>query len=446
MPYNTRRKSVSLTLLGIHVPNSSRSSKAESHTATPQAEGDEGEEQRPPKKLKRSHTPPEHPESPLSPPRSIPPKIQQERRRSAVRGAENTPPPSPGEAGGFRVDTEGINDDIVVGVIEQLEKTGNRPHLLKELAAVLQNTIPIVERYASREHHQYLEHRTNYNHSSANQSAIISSRLSTYLRRPWTALSPCPVGRELIGTHPKRIYFYLTTQPRQPFPEPQDTQSTTSRIISPSLTSAENEEEDEHISRSRSEMSPSPEIDLSSPELEDGQSHMTASSPFSGSHILSHTTSHETSRGSMAHGRTSPPLERDEREFTQTASSLQRRRKSESLEIRAEDLPAPALPTIDEPMVDADESEERAAQRNEEAAAALFGHTNGTLSIPPASFMESSPMLRPQMDVDVTPSSKQHRATVHDSHDVRWSEDMVESLLMCESVELDELDDLFQSY
>lgn len=35
------------------------------------------------------------------------------------------------------MDTEGINDDIVVAVIEQLEKTGNRPHLVKELAAVL---------------------------------------------------------------------------------------------------------------------------------------------------------------------------------------------------------------------------------------------------------------------------------------------------------------------
>jgi hypothetical protein len=45
------------------------------------------------------------------------------------------------------VDTEGINDEIVVGVIEQLEKTGNRPHLLKELAAILATSIPIVERY-----------------------------------------------------------------------------------------------------------------------------------------------------------------------------------------------------------------------------------------------------------------------------------------------------------
>lgn len=36
-----------------------------------------------------------------------------------------------------KIDTEGISDDIVVAVIDQLEKTGNRPHLVKELAAVL---------------------------------------------------------------------------------------------------------------------------------------------------------------------------------------------------------------------------------------------------------------------------------------------------------------------
>jgi hypothetical protein len=51
---------------------------------------------------------------------------------------EHTPPFSPTHGGvAPKIDLEGINDDIVVGVIEQLEKTGNRPHLVKELAAVL---------------------------------------------------------------------------------------------------------------------------------------------------------------------------------------------------------------------------------------------------------------------------------------------------------------------
>jgi len=45
-----------------------------------------------------------------------------------------------------KIDVEGIKDEIVVTVIEQLEKTGNRPHLLKELAAILQHTLPIVKK------------------------------------------------------------------------------------------------------------------------------------------------------------------------------------------------------------------------------------------------------------------------------------------------------------
>lgn len=48
-----------------------------------------------------------------------------------------------------KIDTEGINDDIVVAVINQLEKTGNRPHLVKELAAVLVTLNVNVAKYVS---------------------------------------------------------------------------------------------------------------------------------------------------------------------------------------------------------------------------------------------------------------------------------------------------------
>jgi len=43
------------------------------------------------------------------------------------------------------IDLEGINDDIVEAVIIQLQKTANRPHLVKELAAILSLTVKIVE-------------------------------------------------------------------------------------------------------------------------------------------------------------------------------------------------------------------------------------------------------------------------------------------------------------
>jgi len=127
MPYNTRRKSLSLPSLGIHLPSSSRRSPSISSTktSTPSTE----DHQLPPsKKVKRSHDSLSVSPEPLS------------RQSPAVRAAtwEHTPPPSPMDDGlAPRIDTEGINDDIVVGVIHQLEKTANRPHLVKELAAIL---------------------------------------------------------------------------------------------------------------------------------------------------------------------------------------------------------------------------------------------------------------------------------------------------------------------
>lgn len=70
---------------------------------------------------------------------------------------EHTPPPSPGaEIDDYEeeeedvkspreIDMEGINDDIVEAVIVLLQKTGNRPHLVKELAAILSQSVKIVE-------------------------------------------------------------------------------------------------------------------------------------------------------------------------------------------------------------------------------------------------------------------------------------------------------------
>lgn len=107
MPYNTRRKSLSLPSLGIQLPNGSRNRDRITSAS----------EQPPQKKFKRIH--------------SVP----------AV--GTTTPPPSPPPEGG--INHEGINDEIVSGVIDVLEKSGNRPHTVKELAAILAPTLNIVE-------------------------------------------------------------------------------------------------------------------------------------------------------------------------------------------------------------------------------------------------------------------------------------------------------------
>lgn len=132
MPYNTRRKSLSLPLLGIHLPNTSRRSPS---TSKPVHATDENT---PSKRVKRSH------DSDSSSPEPIEQGTNTKRHTNTARPSgrratlEQTPPLSPSDGGvAPKIDLEGINDDIVVGVIEQLEKTANRPHLVKELAAVL---------------------------------------------------------------------------------------------------------------------------------------------------------------------------------------------------------------------------------------------------------------------------------------------------------------------
>lgn len=136
MPYNTRRKSLSLPSLGIHLPvtHASRAANRSPPSTTPTSE-------LPPlKKLKQSHGASKSPSKPESTPKSI-------------LKYEHTPPPSP-EAEELsddevsvkrEIDLEGINDDIVEAVIVQLQKTANRPHLVKELAAILSTTVKIVE-------------------------------------------------------------------------------------------------------------------------------------------------------------------------------------------------------------------------------------------------------------------------------------------------------------
>lgn len=46
-----------------------------------------------------------------------------------------------------KIDIESIKDDIVEAVVVQLQETGNRPHLIKELATVLTQSLTSVQQY-----------------------------------------------------------------------------------------------------------------------------------------------------------------------------------------------------------------------------------------------------------------------------------------------------------
>jgi hypothetical protein len=366
------------------------------------------------KKQKRSHSG-SSTTSLTSPLNSLPLRdFDAQRPKSSGRVAD-TPPPSPGgESGQAKVDTQGIDDEIVVGVIEQLEKTGNRPHLLKELATVLSPTIPIVE-------------------SSANPAAIISSRLATYLKRTWTALSRCPLDKKLVGTHPKRVYYFLTTTPHQPIPADAANGAIMPRIVTPSLSSGVSEEEDMDA-RARARMSPSPELDLSDYDE-------------NGSADLFSSQTHPPTIANIAHNRRaqSPPLEKEEREFTMTASFLQQRRKSQEAEReRSASLSAEATQASDVSMDDVaqsiEESDDIAARKNSEAAAALFGHMANTSF----DFSISSPALKSNaLHLEMPPPMFKPHEVKLEIADIDWSWSDMRSP---EHIELEELDEMFGGY
>jgi hypothetical protein len=352
------------------------------------------------------------------------PTLGRSKKRDDAVKFENTPPPSPPaerrpsiemsddeDTIPKIIDMEGINDEIVEAVIIQLQNTSNRPHLVKELAAVLMQQLKIVQQ-------------------SANPCAIISSRLATYLKRSgWSALAPCPLAKELESVHPRRTYFYLTTFPHQPLPDPAQAASLSllahSRgVISPSPSSADSNSADDSDMERRRELSPSPEVDLSSPEFDDMDDDFAMPSTPIGSFSMRgfYMPPQLTHSGSERNNRaTSPPLEKDEKEFTQTADGLQKRK------LNGDMMSSNAAP---------EQSSNMDIERDE---GSLFGGVSaGGMSIPPMSLF-SSPAIRPS-----TMSLNFGRKDEMDS----WPkfEGMLEWDRSPENIELEELDGLLNDY
>ncbi|KAL1839390.1 hypothetical protein VTJ49DRAFT_1592 [Mycothermus thermophilus] len=413
-PYNTRHKTLSLHSLGIHVPaarpaHRASISSASSSSASPVSMASPASQRR-----KRTYSESESDDAPIE---RLP-----KRRDSAVKH-ENTPPPSPPTARPSietdddhvpqkPIDMESINDEIVEAVIVQLQKSGNRPHLVKELATILMQQLKIVQQ-------------------SANPCAIISSRLAAYLKRPgWSASAPCPLAKELESVHPRRTYFFLTTCPRQPLPDPAQALAANQgrSLASPSPSSDESNSADESDLERRRELSPSPEVDLSSPEFDDMDDDFGMPSTPIGSFSMRgfYMPPRLIHSGSGRHGRGgSPPLEKDEKEFTQTADGLQKRKLSGG------DLaPMISVSSFDVPMssdLDRDDS-------------SLFGVMNS--SVPPASSFVSSPAIRPSTTTPLNLGRKEGDA------DASWAklDGMLEWDRSPETIELEELDCLLDDF
>jgi hypothetical protein len=400
MPYNTRRKSLSLPSLGIHLPVTHAERAAARLTPPSTAQMSEHP---PTKKIKRSHD--------ESPSMSPPPKREPTRIKY-----EHTPPPSPeahtddfDEEKSREISLEGINDEIVEAVIIQLQKTANRPHLVKELAAILSTGVKIVEQYVA--HYSISVANANLSRS-ANPSAIISSRLSSYLKRSWSKDAPCPLAKELETVHPRRTYFYLTTYQHQPIPD--SSSSFVQRaIISPSLSSAASRSDEADADRRR-ELSPSPEVDLSSPEFDDGDitTPPTPTGSFSGR--IKPVRNHRAS---------SPPLEKDEKEFTQTALGMQTRKLSKDVQMSG-------VPS---------EVEENTTRNMDSDG--LFGDGRN-LNAPSAAVFVSSPAMKPSLSLNTLKRNFEESTDIWGRIDGAMEWDMRSP----ESIELDELDDLLDDF
>ncbi|RDA83184.1 hypothetical protein CP532_6441 [Ophiocordyceps camponoti-leonardi (nom. inval.)] len=373
MPYNTRRKSLSLTSLGIRIPVTNAARAASKSAAAAAAARQQQQQQ------SSSSSPPE--------PESHPSKRVKTSHHAAVAATERTtPPPSPPPAQRPKVDVQAINDDIVEASILQLQSTANRPHLIKELATVLSQKLSCVQ-------------------LSANPCAIISSRLAAYMKRPcWSDSTPCPIAKELEPLHPRRTYFFLTAYPRQPLPDAAIAQPA---IVTPSVSLTDDSGSDDVEARRR-DLSPSPEVDLSSPEYDDADDdYIMPMTP-----VGSYTFKPRYLRISRDMRHHSPPLEKDEREFTQTADVLQKRKLSDHL-----------------PLPDPVERPAEYGCRDE-----LFAESR---NVAPAAFL-TSPAIRPLSIMSTSRKEDEADPWMKINHKLyEWDQG-------AESIEIDELDYLLE--
>lgn len=247
------------------------------------------------------------------------------------------------------------------------------------------------------------------------------------------------------------------------------------RIISPSISSASAADEvDAKYNRDRTQMSPSPEVDLSSPELDDDEPSSNLGSSFS--HRGSLPRDHPPTSSNLSHNRRadSPPLEREERDFKQTANALQElRRSSQDSAIASR---SPELEKSDSIAmsveVEPEESEESMALRNHQDAAALFAEHSLSASVSTV-YDFSSPMLKPfdrenashvefkagpgmvlasawhsshgKRDLSVDAMIMDQKTDVTEAMDM-WNPWVDGDLMSPENIELDELECLFDSY
>jgi hypothetical protein len=182
-------------------------------------------------------------------------------------------------------------------------------------------------------------------------------------------------------------------------------------IISPALSCAASRSDENDADRRR-ELSPSPEVDLSSPEFDDDDmaSPPTPTGSFSGR--IKPVRNHRAS---------SPPLEKDEKEFTQTAMGMQTRKLSGDAEMNG---------------VISYEMEDHPAKNME-----LFGEGRN-LAVTNTTVFVSSPAMKPSLSLNTLKRSFEESSDLWGRVEGAMEWDMRSP----ENIELDELDNMLDEF
>lgn len=191
--------------------------------------------------------------------------------------------------------------------------------------------------------------------------------------------------------------------------------------------------------RDRARLSPSPEVELYSPELDqdDPMEPPTPGEHFSARSSLNPDGTPEVRRRSNR--APSPPLEADERGFTETATAVRARGMSlhnPTVQVSIE---------VDERVTSIDVSEETPEQRQKrdrDLGLALFGPSHSGLHVLEQKPFTSSPMMPARQDHQATMAKMNLTIQLDDIEmgEAAWS------MMSPEQIEVDELDEMFTGF
>ena len=217
-------------------------------------------------------------------------------------------------------------------------------------------------------------------------------------------------------------------------------------------------------------MSPSPEVDLSSPEL-DQENIEHPPTPGGGPFSSRNSIARDSRSSSLSQHRrgASPQLEHEERDFKQTASQLyeqaQLRRNSQQHDVNMDQTDAKMGAEQDDSNVSMsiEDAEASVAMKASDDLAALFGNVE-SISLPATHSMTefSSPVIKPQtaLMVGIEQNTSPRKTERHDERMDYMTLDISQThafalpdtaiywdnLQSPENIELAELDDMFDAY